>query len=58
MRLVQLCFDFYMMDAKPKNLIGGRAYNSNPLDADDGIEMIVPTSWQPKQARPRKIGEG
>jgi len=23
-RLVQLCFDFYMMEAKPENLIGDR----------------------------------
>src|SRR5215469_820780 len=25
-RLVQLCFDFYMIEAKPQNLIGDRAY--------------------------------
>ena len=25
-RLVQLCFDFYMIEAKPENLIGDRAY--------------------------------
>jgi hypothetical protein len=24
-RLVQLCFDFYMIEAKPENLIGDRA---------------------------------
>jgi hypothetical protein len=44
-RLVQLCFDFYMIEAKPENLIGDRAYDSDPLDADlrkDGIEMIAP----------------
>jgi hypothetical protein len=44
-RLVQLCFDFYMIDAKPENLIGDRAYDSDPLDAElrkDGIEMIAP----------------
>jgi IS5 family transposase len=45
MRLVQLCFDFYMIEAKPENLIGDRAYDSDPLDAElrkDGIEMIAP----------------
>ena len=31
-RLVQLCFDFYMIEAKPENLIGDRAYDSDPLD--------------------------
>ncbi len=37
-RLVQLCFDFYMIEAKPDNLIGDR-----PLDDElrkDGIEMM------------------
>ena len=44
-RLVQLCFDFYMIEAKPDNLIGDRAYDSDPLDDElrkDGIEMIAP----------------
>src|ERR1700756_72444 len=44
-RLVQLCFDFYMIEAKPENLIGDRAYDSDPLDEAlrrDGIEMIAP----------------
>jgi len=27
-RLVQLCFDFYMIEAKPDNLIGGRPHDS------------------------------
>ena len=31
-RLVQLCFDFYMIEAKPENLIGDRAYDGDPLD--------------------------
>jgi hypothetical protein len=26
--LVQLCFDFYMIEAKPENLIGDRAYDA------------------------------
>ena len=30
-RLVQLCFHFYMIEAKPENLIGDRAYDSDPL---------------------------
>jgi hypothetical protein len=44
-RLLQLCFDFYMIEAKPENLIGDRAHDSDPLDAElrkDGIEMIAP----------------
>jgi IS5 family transposase len=44
-RLVQLCFDFSMIEAKPENLIGDRAYDSDPLDTElrrDGIEMIAP----------------
>lgn len=43
--LVQLSFDFYMIEAKPENLIGDRAYDSDPLDEElkkDGIEMISP----------------
>jgi hypothetical protein len=31
--LVQLTFDFYMIEAKPENLIGDKAYDSDPLDA-------------------------
>jgi transposase len=44
-RLVQLCFDFYMIEAKPENLIGDRAYDSDALDEElrrEGIEMIAP----------------
>ena len=44
-RLVRLCFDFYMIEAKPENLIGDRAYDSDPLHEElrrDGIEMIAP----------------
>jgi len=43
--LVQLSFDFYMIEAKPENLIGDRAYDSDKLDdelREDGIEMISP----------------
>src|SRR3990170_6226326 len=43
--LVQLSFDFYMIEAKPENLIGDRAYDSDKLDEElrnDGIEMIAP----------------
>src|ERR1700731_988335 len=50
-RLAQLCFDFYMIEAKPENLIGDRAYDSDPLDEalrNNGIEMIAP--HQPQQA--------
>jgi transposase len=44
-RLVQLCFDSYLIEAKPENLVGDRAYDSDPLDDSlrrDGIEMIAP----------------
>jgi len=43
--LVQLSFDFYMIEAKPDNLIGDRAYDSDPLDEqlrEQGVEMIAP----------------
>src|SRR5260221_11598894 len=44
-RFVHLCFDFYMIETKPENLIADRAYDSDPPDAElrkDGIEMIAP----------------
>ena len=45
-KLVQLCFDFYMIEAaKPENLIGDRAYDSDKLDEElreEGVEMIAP----------------
>lgn len=43
--LVQLSFDFYMIEAKPENLVGDRAYDSDALDKQlkkDGVEMIAP----------------
>lgn len=43
--LVQLGFDFYMLEAKPEILIGDKAYDSDPLDAalrEQGVEMIAP----------------
>jgi transposase len=43
--LVQLTFDFYMIEAKPQNLIGDKAYDSDPLDEElrkQGVEMISP----------------
>ena len=43
--LVQLSFDFYMIEAKPENLIGDKAYDSDALDAslkEQGMEMIAP----------------
>src|SRR6185312_12695982 len=44
-RLVQLCFDFYMIEAKTETLVGDRDYDSDPLDESlrqNGIEMIAP----------------
>jgi transposase len=43
--LVQLSFDFYMIEAKPEKLIGDKAYDSDRLDdslKDQGTEMIAP----------------
>ncbi len=43
--LVQLTFDFYMIEAKPENLIGDKAYDSDKLDEElrqQGIWMIAP----------------
>ena len=43
--LVQLTFDFYLIEDKPKNLVGDKAYDSDPLDEElrkEGIEMIAP----------------
>jgi transposase len=40
--LVQLSFDFYMLEAKPQHLIGDRAYDSDGLDDDlkqDGVNL-------------------
>lgn len=52
--LVQLSFDFYMIEAKPENLIGDRAYDSDKLDEElrqEGIEMIAP--HRRNRVRPR-----
>ncbi len=43
--LVQLSFDFYMVEAKPEKLIGDKAYDSDYLDNElkkDGIDLIAP----------------
>jgi hypothetical protein len=34
--LVQLSFDFYMIEAKPENLIGDKAYDWASPDFSDG----------------------
>lgn len=44
-KLVQLSFDFYMIEALPEILIGDRAYDSDDLDNDlrgKGIKMVSP----------------
>lgn len=44
-RLVQLSFEFYMIEALPEKLIGDKAYDSDRLDAElagQGVEMIAP----------------
>ena len=56
--LVQLSFDFYMIEAKPETLIGDRAYDSDPLDdalRKDGIDMIAPHKSNRKK---RKTQDG
>jgi transposase len=56
--LVQLSFDFYMIEAKPENLIGDRAYDSDQLDEalrEEGIEMIAPHR---SNRRKRKTQDG
>jgi len=43
--LVQLSFDFYMIEAKPEHLIGDKAYDSDDLDDQlkrEGVELIAP----------------
>jgi hypothetical protein len=43
--LVQLSFDFYMLEAKSEHLIGDCAYDSDPLDAalaEEGVNLISP----------------
>jgi transposase len=43
--LVQLTFDFYMIEAKPEHLIGDQAYDSDQLDkelGEQGMQMIAP----------------
>lgn len=55
--LVQLSFDFYMLEAKPEHLIGDRAYASDGLDGDlklDGVHMIAP----PRATRKLKTQDG
>ena len=57
-RLVQLCFDFYMIEAKPENLIGDRAYDSDPLDEElrnDGRALCTPERRSREQ---RQLTEG
>jgi transposase len=45
MTLVQLSFEFYMIEAKSENLISDKAHGGGPLDRQlraEGIEMIAP----------------
>lgn len=53
-KLVQLSFDFYMIEAMPDFLIGDRAYDSDGLDddmRDKGVKLVSP------HRRNRKKGE-
>lgn len=52
--LVQLTFDFYMVEAKPENLIGDKAYDSDKLDEElgqRGIRMIAPYRSNRRRSR-------
>lgn len=54
--LVQLSFDCYMIEAKPGNLIGARAYERDKLDEalhEDGIKMIAPYHSNRKKRKRR-----
>jgi DDE family transposase len=42
-RLVQLCFDFYMIEAKPENLIGDRAYDTRGSAGSSFVGSTTPT---------------
>jgi transposase len=56
--LVQLSFDFYMIEAKPEKLIGDKAYDSDKLDAElqkDDVDMIAPHR---KARKKRKTQDG
>jgi hypothetical protein len=51
-RLVQFCFDFFMIEAKPENLIGHRAYDSDSLDVElrrDAHRDDRASPFQPQQ---------
>ena len=44
-KLVQLSLDLVILDDHPENLVGGKVYDSDPLDAEvkkRGVGMIVP----------------
>ena len=59
-RLVQLCFDFYMIEAKPETLIGDRAYDSDPLDDDlrKGASRWSRRTDPIAASAPRKMDDG
>ena len=57
--LVQLTFDFYMVEAKPENLIGDKAYDSDHLDEElrqQGIRMIAPHRRNRRKLRTKTEG--
>jgi len=57
--LVQLTFDFYMIEAKPERLIGDKAYDSDDLDeqlGEQGIEMIAPHRSNRRKSRRTQDG--
>ena len=52
--LVQLSFDFYMIEAKPENLIGDKAYDSDAVVGAakrQGAEAVIPSKKNRKVPR-------
>ena len=54
--LVQLSFEFYMIEATPEHLIGDKAYDSDPLNAElkvEGVEMVAPhrKNWKRRKTQ-------
>jgi hypothetical protein len=49
--LVQLSFEFYMIEAKPGHLIGDKAHHSDALDQalpKQGVQMVAPDTAKRK----------
>jgi len=56
--LLQLSFDFSMIDAKPDNLIGDRDYDSDKLDEESKEAGIGLIALHRRNRRRRKTQDG